>query len=454
MVLAHRYFMKLLYSLLILTASLAAQQPASNSAAKQPAQPAESAPHKVDKADAYYHFTMAHMYEEEMAVYGRSDLVSKAIQEYRLAIEADPTSQYLTSALAEVYARTGRIRDAVSEAQEILKRDPQNLEARRLLGHIYLRSLGDMQGGNASDNVLKLAIEQYEQIVKLDPSSVDDHVMPGRLYHADSQMQKAEEEEKIAVKLAPDSEEAVTTLAMLYNEQGDTAKAAETLSSVPATARSAKLYSAMGETWNQKKDYKKAIEAYQHAIALDRDNLDAIRGLAESYDKDGQTDKALQQYKIIADANPEDARTYIQLGEIYRRQGKFDLALQNLKKAQSMVRDSEQVSYDLALVYEAQGRYDDAISTLQDLLKKTEKRSEEHTSELQENRAIFLERLGSSYAENNNPQAAVETFQKMLTLGDENSERGYGLIIDIYRDNKEWQKALDESRIAMQKLPK
>jgi tetratricopeptide (TPR) repeat protein len=445
--------MKLFYASLFLTASLAAQQPAPNSAASQPTQPAESVPRKVDKAAAYYHFTMAHMYEEEMAVYGRSDLVSKAIQEYRLAIDADPTSEYLTSALAEVYARTGRIRDAVSQAQEILKRDPQNLEAHKLLGHIYLRSLGDMQGGNASDNVLKLAIEEYKEIVKLDPSSSDDHIMLGRLYHADSQMQKAEEEEKMAVKLAPDSEEAVTTLAMLYNEQGDTAKAAETLSSVPATARSAKLYSAMGETWNQKKDYKKAIEAYQHAIALDRDNLDAIRGLAESYDKDGQTDKALQQYKIIADANPEDARTYIQLGEIYRRQGKFDLALQNLKKAQSMVQDSEQVSYDLALVYEAQGRYDDAISTLQDLLKKTEKPDGKYSQEDRENRAIFIERLGSSYAENNNQQAAIDTFQKMLALGDENAERGYGLIIDTYRDNKDWQKALDEAKLAMQKLP-
>src|SRR5947207_2499656 len=185
--------MRLFYALLLLTAPLAAQQAASNPA---PTQPAESTPHKGDKAAAYYHFTMAHMYEEEMAVYGRSDLVTKAIQEYRMAIEADPTSEYLSSALAEVYARTGRIRDAVSEAQEILKRDPNNLEAHRLLGHIYLRSLGDMQGGNGSDNVLKLAIEQYEQIIKLDPKSADDHVMLGRLYQADNQTKKAEDDEK------------------------------------------------------------------------------------------------------------------------------------------------------------------------------------------------------------------------------------------------------------------
>jgi tetratricopeptide (TPR) repeat protein len=448
--------------LLLVTASLAiAQQPSSPDSAKPDSpksgspesRPAQSVqpPHKTDKAAAYYHFTMAHMYEEEMGLYGRSDLVSKAIQEYRLAIEADPTSEYLSSALAEIYARTGRIRDAVSEAQEILKRDPQNLEAHRLLGHIYLRSLGDMQGGNGSDNVLKLAIEQYQEILKLDPTSADDHVMLGRLYHANSQLKKAEDEEKIAVKLAPDSEEAVTTLALLYNEEGDAAKAAETLSSVPETTRSAKLYAALGETYDQQKNYKKAIEAYQHAIALDRDNLDAIRGMAESLLNDGQADKALQQYKIIADANPEDARTYIRMGEIYRRQGKLDLALQNLKKAQSMVQDSEQVSYDLASIYQSQGRYDEAIQELQNLLKKTEKAS---TQEEKDNRAIFLERLGSVYGDNHNEPAAIDTFQKMLVLGDENAERGYGAIIDTYRENKEWQKATEAARDASQKLSK
>ena len=113
-----------------------------------------------DRAAAYYHFTLAHMYEEQVATYGRSELANKAIEEYRAAIDADPTSAYLTSGLAELYAKTGRIRDAVVEAQDIIKKNPNNLEARRLLGRIYLRSLGDMQAGNGSESVLKLAIEQ------------------------------------------------------------------------------------------------------------------------------------------------------------------------------------------------------------------------------------------------------------------------------------------------------
>jgi tetratricopeptide (TPR) repeat protein len=389
-----------------------------------------------------------------MAAYGRSDLVNKAIDEYRQAIAADPTSEYLSAGLAELYSRTGRIRDAVSEAQEILKRDSQNLEAHRLLGHIYLRSLGDMQGGSGSDNVLKLAIEQYEEIVKLDPKSVDDHMMLGRLYQADSQLQKAETEEKTAVKLAPDSEDAVMALAMLYNEQGDTTKAAQTLASVPDASRSAKLYSVLGATYDQQKDYPKAIDAYQHAIALDRDNLDAIRGLADSFLNAGKTDKALQQYKVIADANPEDARTYIRMAEIYRKQGKLDVAIQNLKKASSLVKDDERISYELAEIYQAQGRYDDATQQLQNLLKTSEKADNKYTQEEQDNRAIFLERLGSVYRDNNNEQAALDTFHKMLTLGDENAKRGYQEIIDTYRQAKQWQKATDAAKEATQKLPK
>jgi tetratricopeptide (TPR) repeat protein len=407
-----------------------------------------------DRAAAYYHFSLAHMYEEQVATYGRSELANKAIEEYRLAIEADPSSEYLTSGLAELYAKTGRIRDAVVEAQDIIKRDPTNLEARRLLGRIYLRSLGDMQSGNGSQSVLKLAIEQYEQIIKLQPDSVDDHLLLGRLYRLNNDLQKAEAEFKTAVRLQPTSEEAVTTLAYLYNELGDTSKAAQVLASVPDSGRSAKLYSALGYTYEQQKQYKEAIEAYRHAIELDRDNLDAIRGLAQNLLNDGQTDAALEQYKVIADANPEDAQTYLRIAEIYRRQGKFDLALDNLKKAESMVQDSVEVPYNMAAIYQAQGRYDDAIQVMRDLLQKTEKNDNGYTQGEKSNRGVFLERLGSIYRDAGNNQAAIDTFRQMIALGgDDNMERGYQEVIDTWREAKEWQKATDVAKEAVQKIP-
>jgi len=444
--------MKSIYCTLILllatTVSSVAQAPASDS------KPATApAPRKLDKAAAYYHYTLAHMYEEQIAMYGRSELANKAIEEYRLAIDADPTSEYLTSALAELYAKTGRIRDAVMEAQDILKRDPNNLEAHKLLGRIYLRSLGDIQAGQGSQNVLKPAIEQYEQIIKIEPDNVDDHLLLGRLYRLNNDLQKAEGEFKTAVKLDSNSEEAVTTLAYLYNEEGDTSRAGEVLSSIPDAARSAKLYSALGYTYEQQKQYKNAINAYRKAIELDRDNLDAIRGLAQNLMNDGQTDAALEQYKIIADANPEDAQTYLRMAEIYRKSGKFDLALESLKKAGSMVQDSIEVPYNMAAVYQAQGRYDEGIQVMQDLLKKTEKADNGYTQAEKNNRSVFLERLGTIYRDNNNNAQALETFRKMVLLGDENAERGYQQIIDTYREAKQWQQATDTAKEAVQKLP-
>src|SRR5690242_7741309 len=164
---------------LLLAIGSFAQQAPTSEAAKPGTAPS---PRKVDRAAAYYHYALAHMYEEQVAAYGRSELATKAIDEYRHAIEADPSSEYLTSALAEMYIKTGRIRDAVLQAQEILKRDPNNLEAHKLLGRIYLKSLGDVQEGGTSENVLKLAIEQYQEVTRIEPNSVDDHLLLGRLY--------------------------------------------------------------------------------------------------------------------------------------------------------------------------------------------------------------------------------------------------------------------------------
>src|SRR5207253_7371973 len=248
---------------------------------------------KVDRASAYYHYSMAHIYEELVAVYGRSDLANKAIEEYRQAIDADPSSSYLTSGLAELYAKTGRIRDAVLEAQDIIKRDPNNLEAHKLLGRIYLRSLGDLQPGSQSREVLGLAIEQYEAMVRIEPKSADNHLLLGRLYFLNKDAVKAENEFKTAVSLDPNSEEAITNLAYLYNDEGANTKAAELLKSVPDGQRSAKIYAALGNTYEQQKDYKNAIAAFRQALTMDKENLVAMRGLAQNLANDNQIEAAL-----------------------------------------------------------------------------------------------------------------------------------------------------------------
>jgi tetratricopeptide (TPR) repeat protein len=420
-------------------------------AAKSTATEQPKADKKPDQAAAYYHFSLAHMYEEMMAMYGRSEYATKAIEEYRQAIENDPSSEYLNASLAELYAKTGRIRDAVLEAQEIIKRDPNNLEAHKLLGRIYLRSLGDLQPGTQSREVLGLAIEQYEAITKIEPKSPDNHLLLGRLYFLNKDAVKAETEFKSALNLDPNSEETITNLAYLYNDEGANSKAAELLKSVPEGRRSAKLYVALGTTYEQQKDYKNAIASFRQALSIDKENLDAMRGLAQNLANDNQIDAALDEYRRIQDADPQDATAALRVAEIYRRQGKFDLAMENLKKASALVQDSLEIPYNEALILEAQGKYEEAATVLQKLVSRplpADARAGDKS-----NRALFLERLGNVYREAGRPLLAMETFRKIVDLGGDEAARGYQDVIDSYREQKQWNDATRTAQEAVKKLP-
>ena len=418
---------------------------------KSPAKSAEV--RKPDHAASYYHFSMAHMYEEMMAMYGRAEYANKAIEEYKLAIAADPSSEYLNAALAELYNRTGRIRDAVLEAQQIIQRDPNNLEAHKLLGRVYLRSLGDMQSGTQSQEVLKLAIEQYEATTRIEPGNPDNFLLLGRLYLLNKDTQKAESAFKRALKLDSGSEEAITNLAYLYNDLEQTNKALEILNSVPESGRTSKVYSALGATYEKEKNYKNAVNAYQSALRLDKENLDAMRGLAQNLANDNQLEAALSEYKALQAADPQDPQASLEMSKIYRRMGKLDLAMESLKKAEPMSQDSLELAYNESLILEAQGKYDEAAAALQKLITRTTSPDGNYSPGERSNRALFLARLGNIYRESNRPQQALEAFRKMLDLGGEESAHGYQEIIDTYRDQKEWAEATRTAREAVKKLP-
>ena len=112
---------------------------------------------------------MGHIYEQQYEATSNAEYATKAIEAYKKAYAFDPKSQVIGERLAEMYWKAQRIHDAVAEAQEILKRDPDNVQSRRLLGRIYLRSLGDVSASNGQSETVSKAIEQYREINRLDP---------------------------------------------------------------------------------------------------------------------------------------------------------------------------------------------------------------------------------------------------------------------------------------------
>jgi tetratricopeptide (TPR) repeat protein len=409
---------------------------------------------KPDRAAAYYHFGLAHMYEDMATNYGRPEYATRAIEEYKLALDADPTSKYLNSGLAELYLRTGRVRDAVLSAQEILKTEPNNLEAHKLLGRVYLQSLGNVQNGGPSEKVLQLAIAEYSKIVELQSNDIESRLLLGQLYTLAHDTPHAEEQFKAAQRIDPSSEDVVLNLARLYSDSGDMAHAIAVLSAVPADDRSAKMDYALGMSYDQLKQNKNAIDAYSKAFDMEPDNLDAERGLAQALLNDNQLGAALKHFEAISVADPQDAQTYLRIAEIQRRQGHYELALTTLKKAKALASDSLEIGFNEALIDDSLGHYDEAVQSLQSLVKQTTHLDGQYADAEKNNRSIFLDRLANVYREQNKTDLAVQTYQLMVAMGGEYAEHGYQGEVDAYRDGKQYDKATQVAQQAAAASPK
>ena len=434
--------------------------PGSPATAAPAAQPKDVEPpaSSADRAQAYYHLGLANIYEDEAMTSGRPEYVSFAIEEYKKALNADPNSPQLNNGLAELYFRSGRAREAEATARGLLKTSPDDVDAHKLLGRIYLRQLGEGQNGvsssSPSGNVLDQAIAQFEKIVALQPKSVEDRMVLGQLYTVKHLPTKAEEQFKIAQSIEPDSEEVVLNLARLYAESGDLAHAAKVIEAVSVSDRSPKMEAALGATYEQLKQPKDAIAAYQRAADMEPGEVHTMGALAQALLTDNQLDEALKEFKLIADADPEDSGALIHISEIQRRQGKYEDALATIRKARKKEPDSLESGYNEGLLLDVLGRYDEAVVVYEKMVELTSHANGAYTGEEKNNRGIFLERLGAVYSEQNRTTEAIAAYQKLVDLGGESALRGYQGQVESYRNAKMFDKAVEVSRKAVDADPK
>jgi tetratricopeptide (TPR) repeat protein len=422
--------------------------------------PAEAAPAPADRAVAYYHLALASTYEDEAIETNRPEYIARSIDEYKTALNADPASPQLNDGLADLYFHSGHMREAEATARGLLKISPNDIDAHKLLGKIYLRRLSDasnaVSSASPSGNVLDQAIGEFERIVALQPKSVEDRMVLGQLYTVKHDAKRAEEEFKAAQDIEPDSEEVILNLARLYAESGDIQHAAKVIEDVPEADRSPKMELALGAAFEQLKQAKNAIAAYQRADSLEPGDAHTLDELAQALLSDNQLDEALKQFKLLAAADPENAEALVHIGEIQRRQGKYEDALATVRKARKLDPTSLEAGYNEGLLLDVLGRFDEAAQTYEKILElpSTFHANGAYTTDEKNNRGIFLDRLGTIYHEQNKTDQAIATYQKMIDLGGETALRGYQGQVDTYREAKMFDKAIEVSRKAAAADPK
>ena len=417
------------------------------------APPAASEPKAADaQARAYYHFTLGHLYQELAGPFRRSDYLRQAIEEYKRALQFDPASTEIVIQLAEVYRTSGRIREAVLETRQLLEKEPDSLPGRRLLGRIYFQTLGELDPSTPPKQTLDLAIEQYENITRLDPDALEDWITLARLYRMSNELEKAEAALKKALELEPESEAALAALASIYTDRGEHEKATALLQSSSA-GTSSNVLGALAYAYEQSGDVDRAVDAYRRALQLDTENYELRRRLADLLLRSERLDDAISEYRVLLEVDPEDAESYLRLSQLYRHKKLFAEARDAIEAAKRLAPDNLEVGFNEALLYEAEGNFDGAIGVLSSMLGRMTNASGQYTPEEKRARAIVLERLGQTYRQNEIFDEAVKVFEMLLPLEEASAHRGYAQIAETYRQARQLEDAAASLHQGLERFP-
>jgi len=262
---------------------------------------------------------------------------------------------------------------------------------------------------------------------------------------------EAEKAYSQALAIDPNNEDALTGLAIVYSDVGDTKKAIEKLQAVTKNDPNSRTLAALASSYEQLHDYRSAADVLKKAISLDPENGRIKRALARNLLYSGSLDESRKYYQEIADDDPHDTEALLRLTEIYREKHDFTKAGQMLEKAKASDPENLEVRYEEVNLLAVQGQNDKAIDALKSLLKDTERKN--YSEGEKGTRMNLLERLGELYRAANQNQSAVDTFRQMADLDPDSGARSAAQIIDTYRMAKDYKNARAEAETALKKYP-
>ena len=405
------------------------------------------------RAEAYFNYTMGHIAEQQYEATSRSEYATQAIEFYKKAYALDPKSPVIGERLAEMYWKSQRVHEAELEAQALLKRDPNDAQTRRLLGHIYLRSLGNPGETSGQSETVGRAVEQFQEVVRLDPNDIESALWLARLYRLQNQHEKAEQVLRGILKNDAENEAGLEQLTQLLLDQGKSSEAIALLEGITAKSSSPTLLDLLGDAYTQTKDLAKAEEAYRKAVESEPSEPSHQRGLGQTLLAEEKYAEGLKVYERLADLMPDDPDVYLRLGQIYRELHQMDKAEDALVKARQYSPGSLDVIYNEAMLYQSQGRFEDAIRVLSEAVAQVKGQSAAMPSR-RRFLGVLYQQLGQLYRDTQNYPAAVNTYEELGHLGDDEDRRARLLMMDTYRMAKDLPKAMQVGKEALAKYPK
>jgi tetratricopeptide (TPR) repeat protein len=319
------------------------------------------------------------------------------------------------------------------------------------------------------------ALRKFEQALDRAPLSENLYqAMSGMLFKAQL-MPEAEAVMLRAASLFPASKDVHYYQAQLYRSGLNTKKALDAFDRLsrmkspagidPSTDRlqQSVVYQKIGSIHVELVQYEEASAAYKKALEILPDSLESRLGLGDVYLQQGKLEDALAEYERVIAADPQQVAANFRVADTNLRMGRFDTAVAAASKVLTLDPGHRRAHYVLATALVRAGEKERAEKQLE-LYRKVEAEAQAQINRsrdivvlnrgaaakllegrLEESIEMFLKvieaypdspahylNLGIAQSKLGRHKAAVETFQKMLSLGMDDSFLVYRNVAHEY----------------------
>lgn len=199
----------------------------------------------------------------------------------------------------------------------------------------YLRGRGYLEEYQKPENI-QSAIAEFGQALQLDPNYGRAYAGMGEAYwvgfyesnHTNDWITLAAQNCVKALSLTPELAEGHTCLGDVYNGQGR---------------------------------YEAAADEFQKALAVDKNQVNALRGLAEAYEKLGNFSAAEATYRQAINLRPQYWAGYNWLGAFYFHRARYSDAVQMFQRVVKLAPGNFEGYSNIGGALAIQGKYADAI---------------------------------------------------------------------------------------------
>lgn len=221
------------------------------------------------------------------------------------------------------------LQNAIKAFRTATEVSPDNGQAYGILANCLLAS-GDLDG----------ALDAVSQGSAKDPSNFDINMTAGNIYSNAGDKESALIYYKKAVNIDPKDSKARRQLAQTYYDVGEKEMSLDTYEMAIASETDinvkADLYYNLGVLNMQLGDYQAAEDNFSMAYDYNPDDIDALRGIAQTFESAEEWTRAEYYYRRLLDLEPDNPQHYRAMARVLLRQGDAEKAQEYFDRSKEM----------------------------------------------------------------------------------------------------------------------